>query len=588
MCPKKGKKSFKLTKKGKKPPLKCDPSFGNLCDKVTCENCPYCQIEDKILCQNCDKCSDVTTPYLIELSQNELHFFFKEAIIIDKEKQLPFHSFDIKNNDFVIALASYLEDFDNQTTIMTQGQFSYKFKKHFDDFSLKFKENYYFGITSKEQFFVNVLEKKLEISEVDNSKETFEDFVSSSNEKLSNVNSGEMKEIIVEQINCPQPKAYVISIDPKNIKIGLNGVLKKNTNLIILSKPKCVSRSISTFQIAKEFSMTFLTLIVSNFIKDILFSFLNNKEILDVVKFHDFQKPEKFLQFEDFFNTFDCKRFPSFYDENTSFVSNKKIKGMFIKEYEKSINISIFKGDDNNWLNEYNKQFEKNTPLSIKDGYNCRFHVIFPEYVFLGILGLFYLTSFSFIAAYLYHRWKTIKRGKFFFKLKTVVDFIYKTLINSLLFIYYSNLASFCFLIKLVRTPKLGIIEFLILIFRGGMVIYPFFYFMDLIINTKKQIKMNKKIKTYKGQTKNVNSFFKEFKSKKVHAKWIVKMRKIIVLMRISFKNAYKTFLNINPIKKKKSILKKWIIKINSSQKNELTRLRKGMKLICLIKSSYS
>jgi hypothetical protein len=364
---------------------------------------------------------------------------------------------------------------------------------------------------------------------------------------------------------CPTPKAHVLEINPDNIKLGFNGILKKSVKLVMISVDKCVQKSLDAIQLAKEVAVSFLGLIISNLIKELLFSFLNNKDLFDVIRYDNLPKGERYKKFDSFFSTFDCKSFPHFFEDYTSFKSNTFLKSFFIPNYTDLLNTPLFNHFESEWLKEYKQQSQRKMSSYITSGLNCRFNLIFPEYMTLFFLIIFWILYILYAFVYFYHRWNAIKKSKTYYQIKRIYKFWYRLFINSLLLVYYYNLISFCFLIKLLNTVYFGYSEFLLMVIRGAFIMFPLFNFLKELNKKNKEIKKQKlkkknkkkKSKSKINKNKNLqnnriqtskkvkennqipNTFTKELPTKTVYATWIIKKNKILIYIRTFFKKLF-------------------------------------------------
>lgn len=511
---------------------------------------------------------------------DELLVIFKEAIVYDQKKSFSIALHYIKSEIFLISFENYFgKDEMSNKTILNSFEFFYNFSETLK--SINQDDSIYFIFLSSRVSKVKILEKLIDLSEAKQTNMSFEEFLNQKQQEDAKNSSIKLQDTtdqdsIDSSLVCPQAKAYVIDIDPKNIKIGINGVLKKKMQLVIIPKYQCQQNSINLIQLAKEVSLSFLGLIISNFFKEYLFSFLNNKDIFDVIRFHDSKKGEIYSQFENFFTTFNCKQFPSIYNETNSFFSNFKIKSFLIKNYTDSIDISNYERNNFEWLDEYSKQFRINIPSGIIGGLECKYNLIFLEYLMIVFFFLSCFIGLIYILSLHYHRWNTLENTNFLNRIKKMYNFFYKTFMNSLLLVYFYNLGSFCVLMKLVRSIKFGMFDFIVLLLRGGFITFPLFdFYLEIYqksLKDKENLKNDKNdVRTNFNQTnryqndKIQNIFYKDFKTKQVFASWIQKNNTILLNIRISLKKLFdrhsKKILTSN-----RNTTKKYILQINQDK----------------------
>jgi hypothetical protein len=551
----------------------------------------------------------VSDPEVIFLKNGNMIFRFKQMMLMDGEKNLKTQNFKIKNNNLVEKIKNVFST--KSDKVMDQQTFLDEFGDDITD--MKFDENYdyLFTFTSKNVSQVQVLEKKVILNDQYTTQDSFSDFLLGKNNVKSEKNNIYLNNNSNSINTCREPNAHIISLNPQNIKIGLNGVMKKPIKLVILQIPECKKQKFNISILVKEAGVSFIGLLISNVIKDILFSFLNNKDVLDVVRNDHLPKGNTFVKFDEFFGTYDCKQFPEFYDEFSSFKSNTFVKSFFIKDYEKQMNMERKDQNQLKWLEEYISQFNMSLPQNIQKGLNCRYNLVFPEYMTLSLLMFFWVLYLVCTLTVIYHQRKALRIGKWFQLIHRTYMFWYETFMQSLLLVYFYNLTSFCHLLKLVKSVNFGLLEFGVLVLRGAFVTYPLFYFQENIILKEKQIEKKKKTKkikkcnkkeiptknnknnaterikeTNKNKKKNKNqdpypiknTFFKELPFRNIYASWIRKKNQIITYIRVSFKNNFRLkkknkneLIPKKPIKKK-PIIKKYVLEIVEPKKQNKTK----------------
>ena len=501
-------------------------------------------------------------------------FSFRNAIILDKSRDIDHGYFEIKDPVFTDLLEKFLEKGDSDLhKILGYREFVDLFPGYFTPEADPMYE-FHISFVQEKLGQVTVLEKKLDLSGFRLIDSRFKDFVENTSQvKFSKTHA--TLDLPKSKTSCPNPKAYLAVIDPEHIKIGINGVIQEKAYLLVLSKPPCQEESIDVQQIAKEVSVTFLCLLVSNFLKDMLFSFLNNKDVLDVVKFHEFPKAEKYLEFDAFFSTFDCSQFPAIYDQSASFRSNQRIKSVLLGE--------SLGTETSDWqlLEEYQRQYLEKLPRFVRLGTQCLYNPIFPEYVMLGLVALFWMSSCVHacsVSLQTKSSGKTMTLPKGVARIKT---FFYQTLTNSILLIYFYNLASFCTLGKLVKSLSFGAVDFGLLCVRGAVLTFPLFGMLTEVFKESELSKQTKRRSTRtrrrkKLQTKrNIpNTFVEDFSFKKVYATWTRNKNEVIAHLRIS----YKDLGGSRPLKRK-TIFRKHVLQIIDQERRPVKPRPKRSKI---------
>ena len=287
--------------------------------------------------------------------------------------------------------------------------------------------------------------------------------------------------------NCPPSYVHIVTLSPEMIKVGLDGVLPKNLNLVFISNPDCVTEKVNIIEITKEASLSFVFLVLSNYFQDVLFSLLNNKDVLDLVKYVQLPKDQKFVDMENFFATFRSDHFLPISEDWVSFLSNQRIKRFLIKDFEDE----SFK--TRKWLEKATRKYESRFSSSILGGLRCRYFLIFPEYLMLSLLSILWLI-------YLVSSMIGLVRSKKFIKicvkLYTLSGFFHKSFMSSLLLIYFYNVTAFCSVVKLLTSLNFGAVEFVILVVRGGFITYPWIQLAKRLFEVQRAIRKKILIKT--------------------------------------------------------------------------------------------
>ena len=507
--------------------------------------------------------------------ENHFLFSFKNSIILDKSKELDYGYFEIKDKEFINLLDSYLKgDYKFASKLIQYHEFVNLFPEYFKR-KENFNNEFYISFIQKEIKQVTILEKKLEISKFQLIDFPFKNFMENTNQLKFSKTHSEPQFLTTIVTKFPNPKAYLAVIDPKNIKVGINGIIQKKAFFLLISKLPCVVESIDIQQLVKEVSLTFTGLLVSNFLKDIMFSFLNNKDVLDVIKYHKFRKASKYLEFDAFFSTFDCSQFPSIYNGLFSFQSNQKIKSFFLQD-DTYFSSRIFRSHDIVLLQEYKKQYLKKFPPFIQNTTKCLYNPIFPEYVILFLLALFLIMSCVIFSCVSFRQGNFVKGTLLSENVKQIQMFFYNSFINSILLIYFYNLASFCILGKFIKSLNFGLVDFALLCVRGAVVTFPLFEMIDEIVyETESHIQEKKSNTKNTPKTKRIipNTFVKDFTSLKVYATWTQNKNKVIAYLRISFKNLFPS-----KTQKRKTIFKKHVLEIVDTSKKPIKSKPKSKK----------
>jgi hypothetical protein len=103
-------------------------------------------------------------------------------------------------------------------------------------------------------------------------------------QKQNKSKQGELiKEVINEEPECPTTHIYAMEIKPDNFQGSINGILTTPKQVFIVSDFVCPDNSNKLADTIKEVSLSFFAVSISNFLQEIFFSILNNKDMLDIV-----------------------------------------------------------------------------------------------------------------------------------------------------------------------------------------------------------------------------------------------------------------------------------------------------------------
>ena len=563
---------------------------------MTCQNCPYCQIQGKFLCANCEKCQEVSEPSLTQLPDGMLSLSFKNALILEKTIDMDLLSFEVANQEFVEALKLLLQERPSSQVIGFE-----EFREHFSSFYKVEafegrKEDFYLFYVGRKLSEISILEKKMSILKT---QKTFAEFFTPGNNSL---NTQTLPKIIVKEEKseaiatnpCLKPKAYTIKIKPDQIKVGIDGILRRPMNVVVLSNPECVQREMNLAEIARQVTVSLGVIIVTNFLQEVLFSLLNNKDILDIVKYTHTPETEIFLKFEEFFTTFSCNDFSSFFSGQKSFLSNTKIKSALISGYSESLSSRLKAEGSDEWFNEYFSQYRRRFSKTVSGAFSCVYNLVWPEYLALDFLGLFLLMKFILEFRLLWEARKNKPCAKLILRIKKVKNFFFDLFFNALLFVYFYNLVAFCTLLKLVSTLRFGILDFCILIIRSGFLMFPLFKFLKDFNLVSKELKKRqesrhkekearkkkkKKIISTKNKPTVRRNFTKMMPTKRIYGFWERKKNTVKAFVRISFLGRNRD--DSKPSIKRK-VLRYHLEIINDRRSKSLRRTEKQSKVALL------
>ena len=276
-------------------------------------------------------------------------------------------------------------------------------------------------------------------------------------------------------LSCPYIMSYSFKIKPIDFKASINGVLSKPQTIIVLSQKNCPVESNTLSEKVKEFGLSLASVIAGNFIREFLFSFLNNKEMLDLIKFDSVPEDEDFNRIDLFFTTFNCQLYQPFSTDMASFQSNLQIKNWFFPGFEGQILESIGSNDLGLWLDEYQRQIFTGIPQSIIDFLMCRYSLVSPEYILLFLLGVKIILDFLKLVSLCVKTRDEVPsfKKKVKEKLVKISDFFDNQLLQICFLIYFYNLIALLSFIKLIKFSLFGWADFVNIMFRSFLIVYP-------------------------------------------------------------------------------------------------------------------
>jgi hypothetical protein len=498
------------------------------------------------------------------ISDSHLHFEFDKLLILDSFNKLKLESI-IMEDEFFGSFKDYLNNHDHSSFEMSKDEFIEEFNSFFSrDFFDQYQDNLFIFYYPKNLKSISIINQQfhLENNEIDKKLTKFDREIISGN-IIQNINTIKV---------CQKQVIYQMRIDPENIRAGINGFIRESKYIWIVSNPECQEQDVDIQKIVKEITFSFFGIILLNLFREIIFSFLNNKDVLDLIKYDHIPEDENMNKIEKVFTTFDCRRYQSIYEEYKSFQSNIFIKSLFIKDFEQTLESKIYESHSLDWLQEYKKQNFKIFPMAIQGQLFCRYTMITPEYISLSMMVLFLCLNVLF---FVFLCCLKCKKNKKLIKLLLFVNLCKRKMKNifltSLFFVYFYNLISFLSLIKLTKTLIFGLVDFTILIVRAYFIIYPILSFIDKEKSEKtKKKKSNQKKEENKMTSKKeskVNLFTKIYRNHTVYGTWskvknkvttylrIVPMIKNLISKKIQNKEKlvkYEVYLNTNEIQFRK------------------------------------
>ena len=502
---------------------------------MDCRDCPYCQMYGKILCGHCPKCPDAKDLVYSSFENGMFKFSFKQILILDSSAKIYAKRFILEDNKFLDEFERffYLGD-QSENKVYSLKSMKGSFFKYFEGAGEVDESNdIYFVYQKKLINKLNIFEANIKYSQEPNIK-TFSEIVklvfNSLNQENETLNSP--KENIIKKTKnnfCHVPEIYSVSVHPSNIKLGLTGKMKKGLTLFIISNSPCTRHKYNLQKVIRETTISIIFIMIVNYAREFLFSLINTKDMLDVIRYDSTPKTEILEQIYLITTTFNCFDFFGIYDQLGSFNTNIKIRGFFLSSYKDKLKSTLFHKNSALWFQEVMKNFKLKFSINIIDGMNCRYFPIFPEYMLLFLLAILAISFFFCKIGSVFTSYNRQKTEKMYYKVSQVIGIVFDFYLSANMFVYYYNLYSFCILVTFTQTVIFGFLDFALLCLRGCFIVFPLINFIENIEQKKekKTILPNKKKRDEKLNFTNGNVYY-----------YWTKLKNIIdVFIRISFKN---------------------------------------------------
>ena len=473
-----------LTRQDEDAVNSCDESFGDACSKLNCKNCPYCQARGKIMCRECSKCTELAEPSVEMVSGESVTINFGGLVIPDILNFPAVQKLEIGNAEFLDAIGATLDGSDEPMRHIPASEFSDKFSSIFGELSFRNSPKHtMLYCTERGIKTIQVLDREIHLAELPTDAASFSDYLaqyksakadpsSDSGPRLPRTSGDEAAE---PQITCNVRHVYKVSITPENIKAGLSNYLERDIDVLIVTRGDCADTPFSLGDLVPEISYSLILVLVSSYLRDVLFSFLNNKKLLDIVQFDPVPKFESFEQLKGFFKSTSCFLIRKVHAPDRPFESNSAIKKLFIPDYGSRFEGSVLHAAQYDfWESETTRQYDLKFPSVMIARYQCRHHFTVPEYFAIVSFVLLVLSGAVMYCVLLI---RTTKHVAFVYRLKRravrLVGLVHRVFLRVLLLIYYYNVIQFFTMITQVKSLFFTGYDFAIVTVRSALMLYP-------------------------------------------------------------------------------------------------------------------
>ena len=564
--------------------LQCDSSLGDVCSAVTCQNCPYCQVRGKVMCGSCDKCAREMTLSVLQFEHGLCDVFFSKMVIMDPSQPVSVRSFEIKDDALKTALLGLFAEYkDTENQLIGKSELEQTIEKVLDPQKLQtWGSNVFVFEFSTSLLDIDLLGSKVSVRDASLESLSFSDFIAEKEEEAKNTLSTKMAafdqtgfQSRTADARCPAAVAHYVKITPENIKFGINGVLEEPHHLLLVSDLECASSPKRLSDAIKEFSISLVAIIIGKLLQEILFSLLNNKDVLDLVRYDSFAENQKLVEIGNFFSTFNCHNFDSIYTDLHSIRSSIAIKSLFIRGFAESV--ELFLQVEPGWAREYLKQLYSSPSRRGLDGFACKYHFIFPEYCVGALFGLLVVVDCLMVLRRLLTRKSDSRRPRLLGLLVYCRGVLADWLMSAMLFVYFYNLVSFCLLLKLIKTLNFGLVDYVIMTVRSSIICFPLLEFLKNVNVTGKRLSPRAKENVSseaKPKTSKVyeHTFTKNFTTKRVHGFWRRTKDRIKIFVRVLFLQPS----NSVPKPKRKTLFLKYNLRVIESKSRKSKKRTRG------------
>ena len=467
-----------------------------------------------MLCPECEKCQVVDSPRVTVSDYSHVQIDFDQVMIWDKTRRVQASQSSIEPDQFLDQL---IEHFESTQFLTSQASLGFLGD---GDFELHFKSEYEKVKASTPSTDVSIFYIKDPLESVRIvGQRAFIALTGRRGSLLDLLTTGPVDQSAKPQKteahfesqtdshpqpaqNCSGLSLLSVKLAATDFKASIDGIMRNGQQIFLISRPQCAQSGNSLLQKISEVSISILSIATGNLIREYLFSFLNNKEMLDLVKFDSVDEAQEYGRIDSFFATFDCLHYEPYHSASRSFESGKWIRGLFVPEYHRQFAERVFA--DEPWLAELERQHLAKYPASIRDHVKCRFRLISPEYLLLGTCGLVVMFGLlCFVCNTIAKRRKEDKANDEDRTRKvcsSVYRFFEKQFGQILFFIYFYNLISFLSFLKLVKSAIFGGFDFACLALRCFFVCYPLKFLVDNLSeykdeNLTERLKKQKRVK---------------------------------------------------------------------------------------------
>ena len=191
---------------------------------------------------------------------------YETGIIIDKSKEVKAEWFDISDKEFVDVLKQHFKGGHGDKLVDGQ-EFSTKTQNAFNR-PLEKSSQIYIYYASEPIRSISLLGKKLLVSDIPKGSATFDDHfekITTDHTQMNKLASPEIKKPVqTAPGQCQPARAFSVTVDPDDIKIGIDAVLQSRLSLLLVQDSECTKNQLDFGVLAREVSISLTSIILSN------------------------------------------------------------------------------------------------------------------------------------------------------------------------------------------------------------------------------------------------------------------------------------------------------------------------------------
>ena len=414
-----------------------------------------CQFKGSNVCTHCDRCK-----------QNILF----SLVNADNVSMIQFNFASVMNDESLLAESFFISESVKNELTDKHGLSPETVKKSGENMFYLLEED-----TDLYDIFLETSSVVFDSKETEsisfNSLEKFENYLSTSTGESSHLflkNSSENQDIK----DCTSAKVIKIQIKNTRFKFVMNAAFPEQINILLIQPNSCPNESVSIISNLILSSKSVLIIFFWSILENILFSFLNQIDILGII-FYVYKYKDKVVDsMISKISRFECKKAYSYSCTTCSFESNQSILSMLGVEPERldtskgNVHIFIKKEIFEQQISTVFHFFQKNMLFAFECNYSLQIEEVITLVVFAIYLGFFCV----------YHLVQMFSEANLDYKfLSRIVSFLQVWVSILFFWIYFNNLLILVVQIKMLRLNLFGFTDYMVCHLRAFALVCPHF-----------------------------------------------------------------------------------------------------------------